>query len=182
MKSSPQSILEKPEATANATAVLDNTLLQSEEYFERSEITEITFLDSFDTTPPVAWDFSLNGDGSVLAWLDGTHLYIAGDGGVLADTSAESMFINYQSLESIDLACLDTSNVTDMSKMFQWCNSLTELDLSTFDTSNVTTMRQMFLSCNSLETLIVSEDFFINNPQTAYMFEDAGISEPTEYK
>lgn len=46
-------------------------------------------------------------------------------------------------LESIDVSDIDTSEVTDMSRMFN-CISLQSLDLSTFDTSNVNNMYCMF--------------------------------------
>ena len=56
-----------------------------------------------------------------------------------------------------NISNLDTSNVTDMNRMFGLCNSLTTLDVSNFDTSNVTNMSDMFCACNSLTTLDVSK-------------------------
>jgi surface protein len=44
----------------------------------------------------------------------------------------------------------NTSNVTNMSLMFEYCSSLTSLDLSSFDTSKVTNMNHMFNNCSSL--------------------------------
>ena len=46
---------------------------------------------------------------------------------------------------------IDTSNVTNMSYMFQSCNSLTTVPL--YNTSNVTDMNNMFLSCKSLTSV-----------------------------
>lgn len=61
------------------------------------------------------------------------------------------------SIVSIDFNnCVNTSNVTDMTKMFYRCSSLTSLNLSNFDPSNVTTMKDMFQSCGELETLDLS--------------------------
>ena len=61
-----------------------------------------------------------------------------------------------QKLTSLDLSSFDTSNVTDMSYMFEGCESLTSLDLSSFDTSNVINMEGMFDYCGSLVSLDLS--------------------------
>lgn len=50
-----------------------------------------------------------------------------------------------------DPTIFDTSQVTDMSRMFYYCSGLTgELDLSSWDISNVTTMEYMFNQCSKL--------------------------------
>ena len=54
------------------------------------------------------------------------------------------------------LSQLDTSNVTDMWKMFKDMSSITSLDVSGFDTSNVTDMRSMFYGMSSVTSLDVS--------------------------
>ena len=66
-----------------------------------------------------------------------------------------SMFKNFCA-ESIDISKADTSNVTDMSRMFENCRALIEVDLSSFDTANVTDMRNMFRNCESLKELDLS--------------------------
>lgn len=50
----------------------------------------------------------------------------------------------------------DTSNVTEMQGMFNYCVNLTSLDLSSFDTSNVENFTSMFYVCKNLQTLDVS--------------------------
>ena len=57
---------------------------------------------------------------------------------------------------SIDLSGIDTSNVTDMTGMFQNCSKLISLDLSNFNTSKVTNMANMFYLCSGLTSLNVS--------------------------
>ena len=52
---------------------------------------------------------------------------------------------------------VDTSNVTDMSGMFDSCWSLSSLDLSGFDTSKVTDMSDMFNACEKLTSLDFSK-------------------------
>ena len=72
-------------------------------------------------------------------------------------TDMSCMFEKCSNLTTLDVSKFDTSNVTDMSRMFGYCNSLTTLDVSKFDTSNVTNMCVMFDGCNSLTTLDVSK-------------------------
>lgn len=45
----------------------------------------------------------------------------------------------------------DTTNVIDMSGMFDHCKNLAELDLNSFNTSNVINMGWMFNRCSSLK-------------------------------
>ena len=71
-------------------------------------------------------------------------------------TNMNRMFQFCNGLTSLDLSSFDTSNVTDMSAMFFACISLTSLDLSSFDTSNVTDMSAMFFACISLTSLTLS--------------------------
>jgi len=54
------------------------------------------------------------------------------------------------------LSSFDTSNVTNMSYMFEGCTGLTNLDLSSFDTSKVTNMGSMFYNMTNLKTIYVS--------------------------
>ncbi|MBQ6477319.1 MAG: BspA family leucine-rich repeat surface protein [Bacilli bacterium] len=57
-------------------------------------------------------------------------------------------------LEEIDVNKLDTSEVTDMSSLFN-LSGIKKLDLSTFDTSNVETMNTAFSQMDNLEELII---------------------------
>lgn len=67
-------------------------------------------------------------------------------------TSTAFWFIDCYHLQSIiGIENLNTSNVTDMTAMFNDCNRLTSLDLSHFDTSKVTNMGTMFTMCLNLE-------------------------------
>ena len=71
-------------------------------------------------------------------------------------TNMSAMFQNCSSLTSLDLSSFDTSNVTNMGVMFQNCSSLTAIDLSGFNASNVTNMSAMFQNCSSLTELDLS--------------------------
>ena len=74
-----------------------------------------------------------------------------------ANPNSGKMFYNRSKLTSIDFGKgFNTSNVTDMSEMFQGCSKLTALDVSSFNTSNVNSMAAMFKSCSGLTGLDVS--------------------------
>ena len=79
-------------------------------------------------------------------------------------TSTASMFERLQYLTTINgLEYLNTSNVTDMSYMFNLCYSLQTLDLTSFNTSNVGNMEYMFNECSSLNTIYCNDDWNQSN-------------------
>ena len=133
----------------------------------RENIITATFLDNKDVpdNAVASWDVSANDNGSVMAWViadetDPTkyHLYIGGDGGVIANNNSSNLFQNFTNLQTITFGDnFDTSNVTTMYSMFRDCSSLTTLDVSNWDTSKVTNMQYMFVNCSSLTTLNVSK-------------------------
>ena len=118
------------------------------------------------------------GEGIFPAW---TLTDFGGDGAaasvtsvVFADeispVSTAFWFCGMSSCASMDLAKLDTSNVTNMGYMFFACSSLTTLDGSNFVTTNVTDMYSMFFACSSLTTLDVSNFVTTNVTKMGYMF------------
>lgn len=153
--------------------------------YARADILSVTFTDTIKDSD-TAWDVSASENGSVMAWVEengsGYDLYIGADGSVYLSSGAglfenytnavsisfndclntvyasdfSAMFSGCQSLESLDLSSLDTSNVTNMDSVFGGCISLTSLDLDGLDTSNVTSMSLMFCDCESLRTLDLS--------------------------
>ena len=131
----------------------------------RTNIITATFLDNKEVPEgATSWDVSAEKNGSVMAWVipdetDSTkyHLYIGGDGGVIANKNSSYLFRNFTALTEITFGDnFDTSNVTNMQSMFNNCSGLTTLDVSEWDTGNVTTMIQMFTGCSSLTTLDIS--------------------------
>ncbi|MCD7950135.1 MAG: DUF285 domain-containing protein [Erysipelotrichaceae bacterium] len=168
--------------SGNVLAEIDQ---DSNQYYNQwwynSDIKTITFLDNLDYIPSEYYnylDVSENGDGSVIAWIEETNdglydLYIAGDGGVDANSNSHHLFYCYTSLTEINFNdCFCTSSVTDMSDMFWSCSSLTSLDLSSFDTSNVTDMSDMFYNCKSLNSLNLSNFNTSNVTDMERMFYD----------
>lgn len=132
-------------------------MLLGQTQYKRKDVKTLTFQSSLSGVPSSAWDVSEAGDGSVLAWMDNSNLYVASDGEIAPNSHASWIFQDFVNLKAIDFGnCFVTSNVTDMSNMFSYCSSLTELDLSNFDTSNVTNMRGMFDNCGNLTSLDLS--------------------------
>ena len=72
-------------------------------------------------------------------------------------TTLSSFFEELKSLTSIiGLENLNTTHVTDMSKMFYNCYELNSLNLSQFNTGNVEKMNEMFYNCHGLNSLDLS--------------------------
>ena len=92
------------------------------------------------------------------------------DPGVIANQNSRGLFSNLIKLKTIQgLENLDTSQVTNMSEMFESCESLTNLDLSNFDTSRVTDMSSMFF-WTGLTNLDVSNFDTSQVTNMSYMF------------
>ena len=144
-------------------------------------------------TATESWDISEAGDGSVMAYVEddgsGNSTYkvtIGGKGGIIANESMIGYFYDFAKMTSIDLSALDTSEVTNMNRMFDGCSSLKSLDVSKFDTSKVTNMSAMFYECSSLTSLDLSKfdtskvtdmsDMFSAGPITPMNIEEINIS------
>ena len=70
------------------------------------------------------------------------------------------------------LASMDTSNVTDMSHMFEGCGFTNINSLRNFDTSGATNMSYMFSGCNNLKDLSGMQSWETSNVVTMeHMFE-----------
>ena len=75
------------------------------------------------------------------------------DPGVLVPKDSSNLFSNFSNVkEFVGLSNLNTSQVTNMSAMFDGCGAK-ELNLNNWDTSNVTDMNNMFSACNNLEKI-----------------------------
>ncbi len=74
----------------------------------------------------------------------------------IAPTSVSYWFRNMEACAKMDIAKLNTENITNMSYMFAYCTSLTELDVSGFNTSAVKNMNDMFFEVQCIKTLDLS--------------------------
>lgn len=128
--------------------------------FYKENIVSATFLDNNNVPSSATESWNVSEDkkhGGVLAWVipnnnDSTKydLYIGAKNGVIANEDSSFLFYNFQNVKEINFDDnYDTSNSTDMSRMFNNCISLVSLDLSNFDTRNVTSMYAMFCMWNN---------------------------------
>lgn len=86
-------------------------------------------------------------------------------------TSTALWIYGFDNLTTISgLEYLNTSNVTDMNRMFYGCSSLTNLNLSTFDTSNLINLEATFADCSSLVTIDLSNWRTPNMAHVAWTF------------
>ena len=82
------------------------------------------------------------------------------------------MFNGCENLQKLDLSSFDTSNVKNMCYMFSRCENLQKLDLSSFDTSNVKNMCYMFSRCENLQGLDLSSFDTSNVKNMRHMFSN----------
>ncbi len=85
-------------------------------------------------------------------------------------TNMSGMFEYCTSLTNLDVSNFNTENVTNMSSMFNYCSSLTHLNLSNFSTENVTDMNAMFACCFNLTSLNISNFNTENVTNMRHMF------------
>ena len=112
------------------------------------------------------------GIGSLNAAFNNQLTQIVIDPGVIANRDSQGLFSHLRNLKTIKgLENLDTSQVTDMSEMFDECENLPSLDLSHFDTSQVTNMSWMFEGCWGLTNLDVSHFDTSQVTNMSWMFE-----------
>lgn len=140
-------------------------------------------LDGHSKDDPNTWDVTDGKKGKYLAWYEGdeTNGYevtIAGEGGVVANSSSDYLFRNIGSgikneevtitgLENLDTGLIEGS----IDFMFENCKA-TSLNLSNFNTSEVTSMSSMFSGCSNLTELDLS-NFETSNVTSMYdMFKD----------
>ncbi|OEG10298.1 BspA family leucine-rich repeat surface protein [Enterococcus ureasiticus] len=125
-----------------------------------------------DSTIPWTWDTetkTLTFKGGTFA--NGAHLFNLENGlngekiekivfteKIKLSPNASALFSSLRNLKTIENANkLDTSEVTDMSKLFSFNDSLEEVDLNGWDTSKVTTMASMFYLTYSLKSVRINQ-------------------------
>lgn len=144
--------------TSEATKILGGNDTNS--YFDISQVNKM-FIDGVEVTPVLAYTFSTLGEHTVKCTFECGAL-----------TTCYRMFDRVYQLTKLDITHLDTSEVTNMTAMFQICGGLTSLDLTPLDTSNVTNMTGMFQACSGLTSLDVSNFDTSNVTNMDYMFND----------
>ena len=145
-----------------------------------STATSIVFTDIKAPSSATIIDADADGDGGVVAWLDGTTMYVSTQSSgrkVQGNKNSFRMFLNKSNISSIDLSNFDTSKVENMGSLFQYLYNLTSLDVSNFDTSKVTDMSGMFNNCSGLTTLDVSNWDTSNVTTMSAMFASCSFTQ-----
>ena len=134
---------------------------------KRNLITVINIVDSYTPTDTVtdSWDASLEQDGGIMCYLDGTTLTIVGNGsgGIKANEDASWMFSDINTKDFFKIATtisglelIDMSGAVNACRIFDRCQAVTELNVGGWDLSNATTIDTMFQYCQTLKTVDVA--------------------------
>ena len=141
------------------------------------ENTTITFYCDAERSTRPGTTYDLNTGYNEPGWTtDGTNANVTkvvfdpSFAGARPTTTYEWFFV-MQNLETIEgMEYLNTSEVTNMWRMFAWCSELTSLDLSHFNTSKVTSMAYVFYRCTGLTSLDLSSFNTANVTDMSAMF------------
>lgn len=140
-----------------------------------------------DISSYTSFDVSAAQDGGVMAWQDGTTLYIGSTGKPVANPDCNNMFYGFSYAGTYNLGNLDTSRVTDMNHMFYWAGSAADeialVGLESWNVSNVTDMSYMFNAADG-NTQTITHKFTAdlsgwdtsNVTTMSHMFHGAGMS------
>ena len=95
-------------------------------------------------------------------------LHVIAETGTVLPADCSTLFMDFASVQDIDLSNADTSNVINMANMF--CNgiSLTSINLSSFSMDSMSSVNKpsvsyMFYGCSWLKTIYVSNQWDIQN-------------------
>ncbi len=114
-----------------------------------------------------------NGSGIIVpAGVDRSEIeHIIADEGTVLPADCSHLFASLAT-KTIDLRNADSSNVTDVSYMFEWQYNTQSIDFTNFDTSNVTNMQGMFANWYHVSDPIDISGFDTSKvTDMSYMFE-----------
>ena len=114
------------------------------------------------------YDLSTAQDESILLYKNGNEVIITNkiNEPIMANEDMSNLFRNVKASSINHLEYIDMSNCTNMSSMFEWCSNLNSLDVSSFNTSNVVDMSYMFENMQTCKSLIGLENFDVTNVET----------------
>lgn len=144
---------------------------------KRNQISTITFTDSTSVPEGITpLDVSEKNDGRVKMWYtENTNgkldVTIGSTTGKVFIKDGENLFAFLTDATSINFNnAVDTSKMTTMFKMFNYCQKLTSINFAGFTTSNVTNIGAAFQRCESLVSLDIG-DWDVSNVTLAnYLF------------
>ena len=144
--------------------------------------TTLTFYYDTERSSRTGTTYDMNGEfelpGWIMDWLDlennlhpATQVVFDPSFADARPISTAYWFLGMRNLQSFSgLSYLNTSEVTNMSSMFNNCSGLTSLDLSSFNTAKVAYMESMFLRCSGLTSLNLSSFNTARASFIPYMF------------
>ena len=100
------------------------------------------------TLPAGAFDVSEAADGSIMAWIEDTTMYVASMNGemIYANPNCDNMFQNKYMLTYIGIENLSTVNMLHGKGFFEGCTRLA-IDINDFDFSNLRSLERLFTAC-----------------------------------
>lgn len=151
---------------------------------KRSTITIINIVDSYTPEDMTAitdsWDASVAQDGSIMCYVEGAVLTIAGNGSgkIAANEDSGFMFFDSNKKDSFStltglngLNLIDTTNVTTLQWAFANCKKLSSLNLSTWNTSKCNSIYAVFYNCASVTSIDLTGWDISNMTNIAYTFD-----------
>ena len=142
-----------------------DTWFQNSAGIKRDSITAIQIADSYMPTgsTTASWDASAAQNGSIMVYVEGKKLTIAGNGSgkiktsvnaswMFSDSNDKDCFVNVVSITGLQV--LDVSDATTILRWFQKCKALVTVDVSDLDVSNVTDMAAVFSQASALTEIV----------------------------
>ena len=131
----------------------------------------------FDGTGDIEkYYFNHTGDYKYTPWMDDKDNIKSisfKQGNTIQPTSTSYLFGSLSEITFIDISNLDSSNITDIARMFNGCESLTKIKgIENFNTSKASSMYYMFGDCKSLTLLDISNFNTSNVTNMSYMFTE----------
>ena len=124
----------------------------------KSEITEISFVKSYNGNSDEIWYGGLNDNEAITVYREDTELFIVGNkNGIVANANSAEMFSGFTNLTAINgFENLKKSNITSIEGMFKNCNKLLSIDFSSFTGVQPVNMANVFSDCHSLTEIDLS--------------------------
>lgn len=146
------------------TIINSNTnVLKAENFWynslvEKSIITEISFVNSYNGTPDEFWAADIADNGKVTVYREDTKLFIKGtENGIVANANSKNMFADFTNLKVVNgFENIDKSNIMTIEGMFKNCSKLVSVNLSSFSGVRPVNMANVFSGCNSLTEIDLS--------------------------
>ena len=156
-----------------------NTIVRGIEFnsYIPANTTRVEFI-SNKTAPADAFDVSEAQDGSVMAWIEGSTMYVSAVNGdvIYANPNCNEMFKNKANLTYIDFKNLNTKNMTSAKYLLYGCKGISSSNITnnfySLDFSNTKNLKYAFANC-MFETITIPS-YMTTIPE--YTFANAKIN------